>query len=213
MNRSRIELLATMFMSKEDKAIEIMKKLGAEYVLIFITPYQVSAQQEYYTFLGSAEEGKFIQMVRIMGKPEGYTMVRVKEAVSVNNYRQGLVGVEESDTGPFEQGDLLLIETEDFERLREQDIVTEADLIERFVNMSNGFLLPSFWDTFLGRLIPYEYATTTTIGETGRQIQLYFRNNKYPRITDGSSPLVLVYDSPHISYAEVLIYKLVDTVG
>ncbi|MFQ5710569.1 MAG: STT3 domain-containing protein [Candidatus Geothermarchaeales archaeon] len=81
----------------------------------------------------------------------------------------------------------------------------------RFINMTNGHFLPAFWDTFLGRLIPYEFYSTTSGPGGGREIQIFMRREKYPMQPDGSSPLILVYDSPHKSYAEVLIYKLVET--
>jgi len=57
-------------------------------------------------------------------------------------------------------------------------------------------------------MIPYEFYSTSPTG--GREVQIFLRGDKYPSEPDGESPFILVYDSPHESYAEVLIYKLVE---
>jgi dolichyl-diphosphooligosaccharide--protein glycosyltransferase len=70
MNITRISLLAEMFLSDEDRGIEIMKKLGAEYVVIYLGAIEVSSQQggHYVLLRGFGEEGKFIQMAKILGE-------------------------------------------------------------------------------------------------------------------------------------------------
>lgn len=73
----------------------------------------------------------------------------------------------------------------------------------QFIDMSSGWPVhkPEFWNTFLGKLIPYEKVTE----QDG--IPLYRRVVKYP--PDASdAPLRLVFESSHKSYAEVLIYEL-----
>lgn len=72
-------------------------------------------------------------------------------------------------------------------------------------------LLPAFWETFLGKLIPYTYVMTDP-----RVGDVYRKEYKYPTATANSTAaLVLVYDSdvysePRLGVpnAEVLIYKI-----
>jgi dolichyl-diphosphooligosaccharide--protein glycosyltransferase len=91
--------------------------------------------------------------------------------------------------------------------------------METRINMSAPYFKDAFWDTFLGKLIPYEYITTQVA--QGRQpIDLYRYVPKYPEKPDGSSKLVLVfrsgdefwYQDKNVLYykpGEVLIYKVV----
>lgn len=74
MNDTRIIELANMFLSDETTAIEIMKRLRADYVLIFCTARRLSAGegQDYFALIqvagtGYGEEAKFIQMANIAG--------------------------------------------------------------------------------------------------------------------------------------------------
>ena len=65
----------------------------------------------------------------------------------------------------------------------------------------------TFWNTFLGKLIPYEYITTQTDPQ-GRLIDLYVYSPKYPE-NDYSKPLTLVFRSSCRGWGgEVLIYKV-----
>ena len=69
MNATRISLLAEMFLSNEDHGIQIMKKLGAKYVLIYLGTIDISSQgHTFYILYGFGDEGKFIQMAKILGR-------------------------------------------------------------------------------------------------------------------------------------------------
>jgi dolichyl-diphosphooligosaccharide--protein glycosyltransferase len=77
MNDTRIIELANMFLSDEANGIKIMKKLGADYVLIFCTSRRLSTGggQDYFALIqvagtGYGEEAKFIQMANIAGLPK-----------------------------------------------------------------------------------------------------------------------------------------------
>ena len=152
-NSTRIKLLAEMFMSNETTALKILKRLDADYVVIFTTAYRFGGV--YYVPAGYAEEGKFIQMVRIAGLPES-----------------------------------------------------------RFINQTGGRMryLPAFWNSFLGKLIPYQYSFTTEEG-----YDVYSRTFKYPTAQENSSaPIILVYDAQKAVnlgrdvelVIDVLIYKV-----
>lgn len=71
----------------------------------------------------------------------------------------------------------------------------------RFIN-ATGQLLPEFWATFLGGLIPYEWSRS----EQG--LDVYQEAVKYPREFDEGSALTLVFSSSRRSVAEVLIYRV-----
>ena len=158
MNSTRIAELATMFLSNETQALKILKKLDADYVVIFVTAFRFGGL--YYRPAGYAEESKFIQMARIARIPE-----------------------------------------------------------ERFINTSKGYIryLQGFWETFLGKLMPYEYAFDDP--RTG--VDVYTRTFKYPSIHENkSAPVALAYDAiseihiggtpeyPVDLVIDVLIYKL-----
>ena len=70
LNQTRITLLAKMFLSDEEHGIKIMKQLGAEYIVIYLGTIDVSSQQgfPYVILYGFGEEGKFLQMAKILGK-------------------------------------------------------------------------------------------------------------------------------------------------
>jgi dolichyl-diphosphooligosaccharide--protein glycosyltransferase len=149
-NQTRIEQLATMFLSDEKTALEILEDLEAEYVAIFIVPFPLRNQQNQiqgYCFvqcIGTAgEEGKFVQMARIAGMNEN-----------------------------------------------------------RFIN-ATGSLQPPFFDTFLGKLIPYDRQRKIPQG-----VDLYVRSEHYPTEPSEDFPLTLVFSSSHESIAEVVIYKI-----
>jgi dolichyl-diphosphooligosaccharide--protein glycosyltransferase len=162
MNSTRIEQLATMFLSNETEALEILRQLDADYVLVFVTSMPLVAQEDVYYCLVQCgpvfgEETKFLQMANIAGLPQ-----------------------------------------------------------ERYMNLTYslegyGHLFPAFWETFLGKLFPFEFVTDYDYG--GRTIDLYSRQAKYPTEPDGEAPLILVYDSPQESIAEVIIYKVTDAAG
>jgi len=68
---------------------------------------------------------------------------------------------------------------------------------------------PAFWNTFLGKLIPYKYITTQIDPRTGRLIDIYVFSPKYPVYPNtGNAPLTLVFRSSHKVVGEVLIYKV-----
>jgi len=72
-------------------------------------------------------------------------------------------------------------------------------------------LTDAFWETFLGRLIPYEYQTTQNVGPFS--IDLYVYSPKYPEAwsnVDLDSKLIMVFRSTDPSPGEIVIYKLVD---
>ncbi len=159
MNSTRIEQLAKMFLSNETEALEILRKLDADYVLVFVTSAPLMTQDEVYHCLVQCgpifgEETKFLQMANIAGLPQ-----------------------------------------------------------DRYMNLTAsptgwGHLFPAFWETFLGKLFPFEFVTDYDYG--GRTIDLYSHTAKYPTEPDGEAPLVLVYDSPHDYVAEVVIYQITD---
>ena len=66
-----------------------------------------------------------------------------------------------------------------------------------------------FWDTFLGRLIPYEFQGKQNVGAF--TIDVYRYSPKYPEVGDENSensPLVLVFRSSDPAPGEVVIYKI-----
>ncbi len=154
LNASRIEQLARMFLSDEDTAIKIMKELGADYVLIYLGTAELQAQggQRFYVLYGFGEDGKFIQMARIIGEDPNKYLNRTSEDTSIYT--------------------------------------------------------DEFWNTFLGRLIPYQFFRKEVI--QNRQVDVYFYSQKYPTEPDGKSKLILVYRSNDPGPGEVLIYKLVE---
>lgn len=80
LNATRIEELARMFLSDEETGIKIMKKLGAEYILIYLGTYESEMQgQKYYILYGFGEDGKFIQMARILGIDPNIYLNRTRE--------------------------------------------------------------------------------------------------------------------------------------
>lgn len=74
---------------------------------------------------------------------------------------------------------------------------------EERVNEKKPFYKDTFWNTFLGKLIPYKYVTTQ-IDQNGRLIDIYEYTPKYI----GNAPLQLVFRSSHKVVGEVLIYKI-----
>ena len=89
----------------------------------------------------------------------------------------------------------------------------------RFINTSKGYIryLPGFWETFLGKLIPYEYI----LDDPRSGMDIYIRSFKYPSIHENkSAPVVLAYDAyseirvggtpeyPVDLVVDVLVYKL-----
>lgn len=154
LNISRIELLAEIFLSNESKALEILRSLGADYVLIFIGTSKISAGgQTYYTLTGVGEDSKFLMMAKIIGLPSNLFVYSPEER-------------------------------------REERKPMYKD---------------RFWDTFLGKLIPYKYITTQEYG--GRLYDLYIYSPKYPE-GDFSSSLTLVFRSSNEKVGEILIYKI-----
>lgn len=151
MNITRISLLAEMFLSNESKAVEILKNLGAEYVVVYLGTSEVRGQYGMvgYVLTGIGEEGKFIQMAKIIGKnPDLYL-------------NRG--GTKES-------------------------IFTET-----------------FWNTFLGKLIPYEFMYK----DPNYGVDIYYYSPKYSLTAEGGKELVLVFRSEDPNLGEVIIYKLV----
>ena len=155
LNQTRIRLLAEMFLSDEDRAIEIMHQLGAEYIVIYLGTIDVSSQQgPTYTLLyGFGEEGKFIQMAKIAGK--------------------------------------------------------DPDIYINRTNTEGSIYTDAFWNTFLGKLIPYKFVQKQNVNNQPTDIYQYSPN--YPTKPDGQSKLILVYKTSDPGYGEVLIYKLVDS--
>lgn len=91
--------------------------------------------------------------------------------------------------------------------------------METRINQSAPYYKDAFWNTFLGKLIPYEYLTTQ-VTPAGQPIDLYRFSPKYPMEPDGTSRLVLVFrsgdefwrsqrDIIYYKPGEVLIYKIV----
>ncbi|MEM0056885.1 MAG: STT3 domain-containing protein [Candidatus Geothermarchaeota archaeon] len=151
MNITRISLLAEMFLSNESKAIEILKSLGAEYVVVYLGTSEIRGQYGMvgYILTGIGEEGKFIQMAKIVGKnPDIY--------------------LNRSNT--------------------KESIFTEA-----------------FWNTFLGKLIPYEFMYK----DPNYGIDIYYYSPKYPSVAGSDERLILVFRSEDPGLGEVLIYKVV----
>lgn len=154
LNLTRISLLAEMFLSNESRALEILSRLNADYVLIFIGTVRYSlGGQTYYTLLGVGEDSKFIQMARI-------------------------IGVDESK------------------------FIYPADVRSR---ERKPMYKDAFWQTFLGKLIPYKYVSTQVVG--GRLVDLYVYSPKYPE-NDPTAPITLVFRSSNEKIGEVLIYKI-----
>jgi len=153
LNLTRIKLLATMFLSNETEALSILKKLHADYVLIFIGTQELEFGG-YYTLTGLGEDSKFIQMARIAG-------------FSIDKF---IYSAEE--------------------RVKERKPLYKD----------------AFWNTFLGKLIPYRYVITQVDPRSGRLIDIYEYSPKYPPA--GNAPLTLVFRSSHHVVGEVLIYKI-----
>ncbi len=68
-NGTQIENIGFIFMANETQAVEMLKRYNAKYILVFIT--LVSGQQsdqEYATWAGYGDEGKWMWMARISGK-------------------------------------------------------------------------------------------------------------------------------------------------
>ncbi len=154
-NSTRIAVLATMFLSEEDKAVEIAEDLDIDYIVVFVTtrPVMLSDGALYYCLVqctgsGFGEESKFLQMANIAEIPK-----------------------------------------------------------EKFMDLETGQLYPQFWNTLLGRMIPYELM----VQHDG--IDFYIEQFKYP--DDGwnfeDEKLVLVYRSPGAEETgiDILIYKIV----
>ncbi len=159
LNATRIQELAEMFMATdEDEAIAMLKKMGADYVLVYIGASPVTPDNRDLVFLaGFGEDGKFVAISKIAG---------VNSSIFIN---------QEGD-GPR--------------------------------------LTDAFWETFLGKLIPYEYQTTQTVGFF--TVDLYSYSPKYPEAWSedvGDAKLVLVFRSSDPAPGEVLIYKIVDEEG
>lgn len=173
-NATRIRQLADMFLSDEETAINIMKDLNCDYVLVYMTASQLPQQrqqqpqqprQDFYTvgiFTGrnivpAGEEGKFVQMALIRG-------------------------------------------------------MSQQEISERFINRTTFHLRQGFWNTFLGKLMPYEFVQTQS--QQGVSLDIYRQQFKYPRVPDGESPLVLTFASEgpvsQRQWAHVLVYELVD---
>ncbi len=70
-------------------------------------------------------------------------------------------------------------------------------------------LTDAFWNTFLGKLIPYEFQTKQNVGTF--TIDVYRYSPKYPEVGSQeaeNSPLVLVFRSTDPAPGEVVIYKI-----
>jgi len=157
LNQSRIRLLAEMFLSDEDTALHILKKLNAKYVLIYIGVRQYSQGGfTYYIidpFQGFGEESKFVQMARIAG-----------------------------------------IDYNIFLNLKSRDKSYYTDV---------------FWNTFLGKLIPYQFIQKQPA--QNRMYDIYTYSPKYPTSYSKNAKLILVFRSTDPAPGEVLIYKIVDS--
>ena len=149
LNQTRINLLAEMFMSDEEHALKILKKLNTSYVLIFLGVREhKQGAFTYYTFEHFGEDGKFVQIARIAGvKPE--TLINVNET-------------------------------------------------------NQPFYKEAFWNTFLGRLIPYQFMQKV------QGVDVYIYSPKYPTSYQEGAKLILVFRSTDPAPGEVLIYKIVD---
>lgn len=81
-----------------------------------------------------------------------------------------------------------------------------------FINEDNPEaprLTDAFWNTFLGKLIPYEFQTKQNVGAF--TIDVYRYSPKYPEIGSQdaeNSPLTLVFRSTDPAPGEVVIYKI-----
>ncbi|HEW93886.1 MAG TPA: hypothetical protein ENF47_04195 [Thermoprotei archaeon] len=149
LNQTRINLLAEMFMSNEEHALRILKKLNASYILIFLGVREhKQGAFTYYTFEHFGEDGKFVQIARIAGvEPE--TLINVNET-------------------------------------------------------NQPFYKEAFWNTFLGRLIPYQFIQKV------QGVDVYMYSPKYPTSYQEGAKLILVFRSTDPAPGEVLIYKIVD---
>jgi len=157
LNATRIMELAEMFMTTdEDKAIEMLKEMGADYVLVYIGATPVTPDNNDLVMLaGFGEDGKFVAIAKIAG---------VNSSEFIND----------AGDGPR--------------------------------------LTDAFWETFLGRLIPYEYQSTQPVGAFS--VDVYVYSPKYPEAWNLDSlegeKLVLVFRSSDPAPGEVVIYKIVD---
>ncbi len=155
LNSTRIQELAKMFMSTDEKvALEALRKMNASYVLVYIGTVPINQDSIDVVFLaGTGEDGKFIAIAKIAG---------VNRSIFIN----------EADP--------------------EAPRLTDA-----------------FWNTFLGKLIPYEFQTKQNVGAF--TIDVYRYSPKYPEIGSPdaeNSPLTLVFRSTDPAPGEVVIYKI-----
>ena len=155
LNSTRIQELAEMFMSTDEKiALEALKKMNASYILVYIGAVPLNQDSIDVVFLaGTGEDGKFIAIAKIAG---------VNSSIFIND--------------------------EDPQAPR---------------------LTDAFWDTFLGKLIPYEFQTKQNVGAF--TIDVYRYSPKYPELGSQNaedSPLTLVFRSTDPAPGEVVIYKI-----
>ena len=146
LNLTRITKLAEMFLSDEERALSILNELGADYVLIYLGTINTRGGQEFVLLHGFGEEGKFIQMAKIIG-------------------------------------------------------LDHTKLINRS-NTDGSIYTDAFWNTFLGKLIPYEFVTKQG------NIDIYRYNSNYPTNPNSDAKLVLVYKTNDPGGGEVVIYKI-----
>ncbi len=69
LNSTRIQELATMFMSTDEKtALKILKSMNASYILVYIGSVQVNENNpDLVFFAGTGEDGKFVAIAKIAG--------------------------------------------------------------------------------------------------------------------------------------------------
>lgn len=86
---------------------------------------------------------------------------------------------------------------------------------DKFIKSYRGFIyyLPEFWNTFLGKLIPYKF----TREDPETHYDYYVKEFKYPTVQENqTAPIALAYDAQNVFYAgyrtefivDVLIYKV-----
>ncbi len=153
LNTTRIALLARMFLSDEDNALKILKQLHAKYIVIYLgTQKIITIGAQYYILWGFGEDGKFIQMAKIIGEPES-----------------------------------------------------------KYINRSNTsgcIYKQAFWNTFLGKLIPYTFLQKQRLGN-GQIVDIYTYYPKYPEKPNKNTRVIMVYRTESGEYGEVIIYKIV----
>jgi len=75
-------------------------------------------------------------------------------------------------------------------------------------NREGSIYTESFWNTFLGKLIPYTFLQKQPM--QNRLYDIYMYSPKYPTSPSENAKLILVFRSSDPAPGEVLIYKIVD---